>query len=76
MQDWNASLRRALFMPATVAMRYNPILKVFADRLKAKGKPTKLVIIAIMRKLVVLAFSILYRDLKVAVQRLDIQDGI
>ena len=63
----NASLRRALFMPATVAMRHNPLLKVFADRLKARGKPTKLVIVAVMRKLVVLAFTILNRDLKMAV---------
>jgi len=64
----NASLRRDLFMPAKVAMRYNPILKTFADRLKAKGKPAKLVVVAVMRKLVVLAFSILTRDLKEAIQ--------
>jgi transposase len=60
----NASLRRALYMPAIVATRFNPILKAFADRLKAKGKPAKLVVVAVMRKLVVLAFAILNRDLK------------
>ena len=62
----NASLRRALYMPAIVATRFNPILKAFADRLKAKGKPAKLVVVAVMRKLVVLAFAILNRDLKEA----------
>lgn len=60
----NGSLRRDLYMPATVAMRHNPIFKVFADRLKAKGKPAKLIIVAIMRKLVVLAFTILNHELK------------
>ena len=51
-------------MPAIVATRFNPILKAFADRLKAKGKPAKLVVVAVMRKLVVLAFAILNRDLQ------------
>jgi transposase len=63
----NASLRRALYMPATVAMRHNHILNAFADRLKAKGKAAKLIVVAVMRKLVVLAFTILRRDLKEAV---------
>jgi transposase len=58
----NGSLRRDLYMPATVAIRHNPILKAFAERLKAKGKPGKVIIAAVMRKLVVLAFTILKRD--------------
>ena len=56
-------------MPATVAIRHNPILKAFAERLKAKGKPAKLVIVAVMRKLVVLAYTILNRDHREAVVR-------
>jgi transposase len=63
----NGSLRRALYMPATVAMRHNPILNAIADRLKAKGKAAKLIVVAVMRKLVVLAFTILRRDLTEAV---------
>jgi len=55
----NASLRRDLYMPAAVAMRHNPILKAFSERLKAAGKPPKLILIAVMRKLIVLAFAIL-----------------
>jgi len=60
----NASLRRDLYMPAAVAMRYNPILKAFADRLKAKGKPPKVVLVAVMRKLAVLAFRIMKSTLR------------
>jgi transposase len=60
----NGSLRRDLYMPAIVAMRHNLILKAFADRLKAKGKAAKLIVVAVMRKLIVLAYSILSRDLK------------
>lgn len=37
----NASLRRALYMPAMVARRYNPVIKTFADRLKKASKPNK-----------------------------------
>lgn len=56
----NASLRRDLYMPALVATRHNPILKAFADRLRERGKPNKVIIVAVMRKLVVLAFRILH----------------
>jgi len=52
-------LRKALFMPALVAMRYNPILKQLYERLVAKGKPKKVAIIAVMRKLLILSFGVL-----------------
>lgn len=55
----NASLRRDLYMPAIAAMRFNPILTAFATRLREKGKPPKVIIAAVMRKLVVLAFRII-----------------
>jgi transposase len=55
----NASLRRDLYMPAVVAMRYNPILSAFAQRLRESGKAPKVIIAAVMRKLVVLAFSLI-----------------
>lgn len=48
----SAYLRRGLFMPAMTARVYNPLLKTFADRLKANGKKPKSIIIAIMRKLI------------------------
>jgi transposase len=55
----NARVRKALYMPAMVALRFNPILRVFADRLLAAGKHKRLVIGAVMRKLLVLAYGIL-----------------
>jgi transposase len=54
-----AALRKALYLPATVAMRTNPILRVFAERLRAKGKRPKVVITAVMRKLLLLAWTLL-----------------
>jgi transposase len=44
-------VRKALYMAALVASRYNPILKEFYQRLLANGKPKKLALIAVMRKL-------------------------
>ena len=55
----DADLRKALFMPATVARQHNPILAAFAQRLEARGKPNKTITVAVMRKLIVLAFSLL-----------------
>jgi transposase len=46
-------------MPALVAKRFNPILAAFAERLKERGKPPKVIIVAIMRKLIVLAYRLL-----------------
>lgn len=47
-------VRRVLYMAATVAARFNPILKAFYQRLVASGKPKKLALTAVMRKLIVL----------------------
>jgi transposase len=52
-----ASLRKALYLPAVVAMRCNPALHRFAERLRAKGKRPKVVITAVMRKLLLLAWT-------------------
>lgn len=48
-------LRAALHMPAIVAMTHNPDLHAFAERLRSKGKNTQTVITAVLRKLLVLA---------------------
>ncbi|MBO9465099.1 transposase [Tropicibacter sp. R15_0] len=45
-------LRHVMFQAALVASHHNPVLKVFADRLRAAGKPHKVVITAVARKLV------------------------
>lgn len=60
-QGGRARLREALYMPALVAMRFNPDLKTKYDDLVARGKPAKVAITAIMRKLIILA-NALVRD--------------
>jgi transposase len=51
-------VRKPLYLPAIVAIRCNPALRVFAERLRAKGKRPKVVITAVMRKLLVLAWTL------------------
>ena len=41
-------------MAAVAASRWNPILRDFYQRLVTKGKPAKLALTAVMRKLIVL----------------------
>jgi hypothetical protein len=53
------AIRRALYMAAGVAMRANPILKAFSDRLRGKGYPFKYVVTAVMRKLIVILNAVL-----------------
>ncbi|WP_342779713.1 transposase [Maritimibacter alkaliphilus] len=48
-------LRHVMFHADLVASHHNPILKTFADRLRAAGKPHKVVITAVARKLVTIA---------------------
>jgi transposase len=47
----HARLRTALWMPVLSAVRRNPWLKAFYDRLIARGKPPKLALVAALRKL-------------------------
>src|SRR5213593_3455782 len=46
-----ASVRTALFMAVLCGRRWNPVLKVFYERLIAAGKPKKVALIACARKL-------------------------
>jgi transposase len=57
-----APLRQALYMPALVAMRFNPDLKRVYSRLVDSGKHAKLAITAVMRKLVILENALLRDD--------------
>lgn len=54
-----AQLRQALYMPALVALRFNAPMKAKYQELVAAGKPVKVAITAIMRKLIVLANALL-----------------
>lgn len=53
------ALRHVLFQAALAAACHNPLLRFAAKRLKKKGKPHKLVIIAIARRLVTIANAVL-----------------
>jgi transposase len=55
----NPRLRKALFLPTQTAVRFNPILKGFFDRLVAAGKPRMQAVGACMRKLVMLCYGVL-----------------
>jgi transposase len=55
----NARIRKALYWPAIAAMRFNPLLSPLAERLRQKGKANKVIIAAIMRKLLHLVFGVL-----------------
>ena len=48
-----------LYMAALTLMRFNPDIRVFAERLKATGKPVKVVITACMRKLLTIMNAML-----------------
>jgi len=53
-----ADVRSVLYMATISAIRCNPAIKTFADRLKQAGKPAKVVIVACMRKLLTIMNSI------------------
>lgn len=56
----NATLRAGLFMPAMVAIRHNPAVAALAARLRAQGRlKPKQIVIAAMRKLLVICFGVL-----------------
>ena len=58
-----AKVRSALYMAALVASRRNPVLKAFYQRLISFGKPKKLALIAVMRKLLTI-LNAMVRDNK------------
>lgn len=54
-----ALARQALYMAALVAARCNPVLRPMYQRLRAAGKPAKVALVALMRKLIELANHLL-----------------
>jgi len=55
----NVRLRTCLYMPVISAIRHNPVIRMFYQRLRTNGKPKKVALIACMRKLLVIARAIL-----------------
>ena len=84
MLDARAKGGDATFLDLTprcvVGLRYNPAIKEFGQRLRAKGMAPKAVIGAAMRKLAHLIYGVVSSgipfDPKLSGMRLDVQDGI
>ena len=57
-----AQVRAALYMAALVATRFNPVLRVFYQRLCAAGKPKKVALTACMRKLLTILNLMVRKD--------------
>ncbi len=53
------ALRKALYWPAIVACRCNPLIKTLYERLRAAGKSKMVTIGAAMRKLLMIAYGVL-----------------
>lgn len=55
----NTALRTALYFPAIVAKKYNPIIQSFCKKLSERGKTGKQVVCAAIRKLLHIIFGVL-----------------
>ena len=55
----DANLRAKMFMPALAAVRHDPAMKAFYQHLVAKGKPKKVALTAVMRKLVHICYGVI-----------------
>ena len=58
----NVHIRRALFMPALVAVQYEPHVKAFYDKLVGRGKTKMQANVAVMRKLLHAIYGMLKHD--------------
>jgi transposase len=54
----HARLRRALWMPTLVAVKKNPWVRAYYERLRSNGKPAKVALIASMRKLLIAVHTV------------------
>jgi transposase len=59
-----ASLRASLYMGALVAARHNPVLRAYYQRLRGAGKPGKVALVAVMRKLLTIVNAMMKHQLK------------
>ena len=57
-----AHVRQILYMAALSASHWNPLLKTFHNRLKAAGKVPKVVIVAVMRKMITMLNAMVRDD--------------
>jgi transposase len=55
----NARVRKALYLPALTALRFNPLIKRMGKRLRERGKKEMVIVGAAMRKLIHQAYGVL-----------------
>ncbi|UUZ74478.1 transposase [Polaromonas sp. P1(28)-13] len=53
------NVRSALYMASLSAVRYDPVLKAFYQRLRAAGKPAKVALVACMHKLLTILNAVI-----------------
>ena len=58
----DSDIRRALYLPACNAMRNDPAMRAFAERLTARGKPYQVVATAVMRKMLSVAWTVIKKN--------------
>ena len=58
----NVKLRRALYMPALVAIKWEPNIMAFYEHLIAQGKKPLVAIVAVMRKLLHAIYGMLKNE--------------
>jgi transposase len=61
-QAGRASVRAVLYMATVASLIHNPYVKKFYHKLKAKGKPSKVALVACMRKLLTILNSVMKRQ--------------
>jgi len=61
-QNGRQLVRRMLYMGALVAARWDSKMKAFYDRLIAKGKPKKVALVALMRKMLVVLNAMIIKN--------------
>lgn len=69
------ALKRALYFPAMVAAQHNPCIAAFWNRLKAQGKPGKVIVVACMHKLLAIAYGVLRSGKPFTAEHLHPQDS-
>jgi transposase len=61
-QGGRFQIRKTLYMPILTCIKFNPSLKIFYQHLKNQGKPSKLALVACMRKLLITLNIMLKRN--------------
>jgi transposase len=55
-------IRRALYLPACNAIRHDPAMRAFAERLAARGKPYQVIVTAVMRKMLCVSWAVVTKQ--------------